>query len=445
MNRRLIIVSLLLVACGGNKQDEHDHDEHAKAGDPEREKGHGDVHADEQAPGQVRIAAEMIRDLRVTTSKAESRTAGERVSVLGELRVNEDAYAEVAAPITARVVKVLVKAGDSVTAGQMLVELHSPDVGRARAEVHAASARVEIARKNLERKRKLVADRLVPERDVIEAEAALTEAQAANTVAAAALRTFGTAGGGGMTLKSPVAGTVIERTVVMGQLADPSKTLFRIGDLSNLWLVAHVFERDAVRVRVGTTATAGFAAMPGTSVDATIAWIGKEVDPQSRTIPVRLEVPNPDGALRPGMSATVSMPLGDATGTVVAVPVAAVQRVGEEWVVFLPRGEGVFDIRPIGRGRPFRLGARPGFWPSTGSREDESGGGPERPTRRHYRPPSPSSHAKAKPCSQARTSRSRSGMSIRLSPPSRSRSLRSRTFGSVRSVAPGSRRLKQAP
>jgi cobalt-zinc-cadmium efflux system membrane fusion protein len=347
-----LAAALALAACGGGKQ----HDEHGdRAGhaDPhgDEHKGHGEPR--EAKPGQITIAAEMIRDLRITTAKAESRTAGERVSVLGELRVNEDAYAEVAAPITARVVRVLARAGDAVTAGQPLVELHSPDAGKARAEVQAAGARADLARKALERKRKLAEERLVPEREVLEAEAALAEAQAASDVAAAAARPFGAAGGAAMTLASPLAGTVIERAAVMGQLADPSKTLFRIGDLSTLWLVAHVFERDAVRVRAGTKATASFAALPGIAIDATIAWIGREVDPKSRTIPVRLEAPNPDGSLRPGMSATVSIPLGDGTGTgtVVAVPVAAVQRVGEGWAVFLPRGEGAFDVRPIGRGR----------------------------------------------------------------------------------------------
>jgi cobalt-zinc-cadmium efflux system membrane fusion protein len=363
VTRAGICAAIALAACGGGKQhDEHEghgerpkhgeHDEHGRGEHGRGEHAQGpEARGGKPTPGQVRIAPEMIRDLRVTTAKAEARPAGERVSVLGELRVNEDAYAEVAAPISARVVKVLAKAGDSVTVGQPLVELHSPDLGKARAEVQATNARVEIARKHLERKRALAADRLVPEREVIEAEAALTEAQATSTVAAAALRTFGTGGGGGMMLKAPVAGTVIERTVVMGQLADPSKTLFRIGDLSKLWLVAHVFERDAVRVRVGTKATASFAALPGDSVEATIAWIGRAVDPASRTIPVRLEVGNATGALRPGMSATVSLPLGDTTGTVVAVPIAAVQRVDDGWAVFVPRGEGVFDVRPIGRGR----------------------------------------------------------------------------------------------
>jgi len=353
MKPHWILAVALLAACGGKKDaDDHGHDEH---GDEHGEAaGHHDEHGDEHAEGPevVRIAAEMIRDLRVTTAKAESRAAGERVSALGELRVDQDAYAEVAAPSPARVVKVLARAGDVVTAGQALVELHSADAGRARAEVQAANARVEVARKNLERKRKLAADRLVADREVIEAEAALSEVEADQKVAAAGLRQFaGGQGGAGLTLRAPVAGTVIERDVVVGQLAEPSRTLYRIGDLSKLWLVAHVFERDAVRVHVGGTGTASFAALPGRTVDGEITWIGREVDASSRTIPVRLEVPNPDGVLRPGMSATVSLPLGDATGQVVAVPIAAVQRVGEGWAVFVPRGEGVFEVRPIGRGR----------------------------------------------------------------------------------------------
>jgi cobalt-zinc-cadmium efflux system membrane fusion protein len=187
---------------------------------------------------------------------------------------------------------------------------------------------------------------------VIGAQQAVTEAEAARTVAVGALKQFaGAEGGTGLMLRAPVAGTVIDRDVVVGQLADPSKTLFRIGDLSKLWLVAHVFERDAVRVQVGTTGTASFAALPGKTVEGSIVWIGREVETASRTVPVRLEVPNPDGTLRPGMSATVSIRVGETSGRVVAVPLAAVQRVGDRWSVFVPKGPGTFEVRPVGRGR----------------------------------------------------------------------------------------------
>ncbi|MGH7337627.1 MAG: efflux RND transporter periplasmic adaptor subunit, partial [Myxococcota bacterium] len=174
MRTRWLIGITLIAACGGDKRSEHGHDEHGEHDDHGKggeHDDHGDEGEEHAGGDQVRIAPEMIRDLRVTTAKAETRRAGERVSALGELHVNQDAYAEVAAPSPARVVKVLAKAGDVVKANQPLVELHSADIGKARAEVQAANARVEVARKNLERKRKLAADRLIAEREVIEAEA----------------------------------------------------------------------------------------------------------------------------------------------------------------------------------------------------------------------------------------------------------------------------------
>jgi cobalt-zinc-cadmium efflux system membrane fusion protein len=348
MTRLSMCVALALFACGGKgKEDEHhdEHEEHAGGSNVTHPDEHGDSHI-------VTIAPEMIRDLRVTTAKAEARAAGERVSVLAELRVNQDAYAEVASPSAARVVRVLAKAGDEVKANQPLVELTSGDMSKARAEAQAADARLALAKKTLARKEGLLAERLIPEKEVIEARAAVSEAEAARTVAAGGLKQFaGAEGGSGLVLRAPVAGTVIDRDVVVGQLADPSKTLFRIGDLSNLWLVAHVFERDAVRVQIGTTGTATFAALPGKTVDGKIVWIGREVETASRTVPVRLEVQNTDGVLRPGMSASVSLPVGEAGGQVVAVPIAAVQRVADKWSVFVPRGPGQFEAKPVGRGR----------------------------------------------------------------------------------------------
>lgn len=351
---KALALALLLAACGGKKEKAHDdHDEH---GDPHADHGSakpaGD-HDDPKAEARVvKIAPEMIRDLRVTTAKAESRTAGEQVSALAELRVDQDAYAEVASPSPARVVRVLVREGDEVKLAQPLVELASGDMSKARAEMVAADARLALARKQLERKQSLLAERLIPERDVIEAQAAVSEAEAARTIAGGGLQQFaGAEGGRGLVLRAPVAGTVIHRDVVVGQLADPSKTLFRIGDLSRLWLVAHVFERDAVRVQIGATGTASFAALPGTTIEGTIAWVGREVETASRTVPVRLVVPNKDGVLRPGMSATVSLPVGTTGGQVVAVPIAAVQRVGDTWSVFTPKGPGVFEAIAVGRGR----------------------------------------------------------------------------------------------
>jgi cobalt-zinc-cadmium efflux system membrane fusion protein len=82
-----------------------------------------------------------------------------------------------------------------------------------------------------------------------------------------------------------------------------------------------------------------------------VARVGEEVATDSRTVPVRIDLVNEGGLLRPGMSATALLPLESSTGTVVTVPAAALQRIEESWSVFIPRGERAFEVRPVGRGR----------------------------------------------------------------------------------------------
>jgi cobalt-zinc-cadmium efflux system membrane fusion protein len=151
-------------------------------------------------------------------------------------------------------------------------------------------------------------------------------------------------------LRSPVAGVVLQRSVVRGQVVQPGSVLLRIGDLSKLWLVAHASERDALRVKPGAIARVSFPALPGRTFAARVALVGKQVHAASRTIPVRLDVANEEGGLRPGMSATVWLPVSQG-GTLLAVPAASLQRLHESWCVFVPKGEGVFAIRAVARGR----------------------------------------------------------------------------------------------
>jgi cobalt-zinc-cadmium efflux system membrane fusion protein len=135
-------------------------------------------------------------------------------------------------------------------------------------------------------------------------------------------------------------------------VVEPGRVLFKVGDLARLWVVAHASERDAVRVREGTTARVTIPALPGSTVEARVTLVGRQVDAASRTIPVRLELANPGGLLRPGMSATVALPIGG-DEPLLTVPGAALQRLHDSWCVFIPgEGEpGTFEVRPVGRGR----------------------------------------------------------------------------------------------
>jgi cobalt-zinc-cadmium efflux system membrane fusion protein len=320
------------------------HGEHQEEGEEHRDAG----------DDLVRIERGMLRDLRVTTQPAESRPAGDAVTVLGELRVNEDMYAEIGTSIAARVSRVLAAPGDLVTEGQALVELDSPDVGRARAALITSRARLGLARQTVDRRRGLAADQIIPQREMQAAEAELAQAEAENRAAQESLSALGASRGSGsrFALASPIAGTVIDRVALRGRMVDADRPLFIVGDLSRLWLVVHAFERDALRMRTGATARVTFAALPGESTSGTVTRIGSRVDPTSRTVDVRVELDNPSGVLRPGMSATALVPMGDAAETVVTVPIEAIQRQPQGWCVFIPReDEGVFEIRPVGRGR----------------------------------------------------------------------------------------------
>jgi membrane fusion protein, heavy metal efflux system len=405
----------------------------AKAG------GHddGDEHADDEHAGgeedTLQIDADTLRDLRITIVPVETRAAAETLTLLGELGVNEEAYAEVSAPLPARVTRLIAAAGDDVRAGQALVVLQSREIGEALGALHGATARVTLARQALERKRTLAAERITPQRSVEEAEAELIAAEAAERTARASLNAIGVAapaasrdsgtpagsgreasgvtsrsvaGGGsgrdpgasvtsgtagveasrgdarqgrersdvaggagdetGLVLRAPVGGTVLERTVAIGQLADPARPLFRVAHLGTLWLTVHAFERDAVRLSRGTAARVSFAALPGETFAGTIARVGQQVDPTSRTVAVRIDLPNPQRRLKPGMSASAAVPIGTRGERVLTVPAAALQRVRERWCVFVPEATVKtgsttttttpttttrFHIRTVARGR----------------------------------------------------------------------------------------------
>ena len=314
-----------------------------------------ETHAEEE--NAIHLSEDMVRDLRISTALVAERPGAQEVSVLGEVAVDQGRYAEVAAPIGAQVVRVLVETNAVVREGAPLAQLRSTELGRARADLLSARARHELASQALERRRTLAAERIVAQREVQEAEATFRAAESEVRASLAGLQALGVTEGDAdgdsslFALRAPVGGRVLERTVVVGQFADPGSSLFTIADLGRVWVMAQVFERDAVNLQAGSTAHVTLAALPGQEFDGRVTQVGRLVDAGSRTIPVRVELPNPSGALRPGMSATVRLEVAGLNRTILVVPSAALQRVGEQWLTFVPRSPEEFEMRPVGRGR----------------------------------------------------------------------------------------------
>jgi cobalt-zinc-cadmium efflux system membrane fusion protein len=315
----------------------------------------GATHEEEE--DAIHLSEDMLRDLRIGTAQVSERSGAQEASVFGEIAADEARYAEVAPPTGGQIVRLLAGLNAAVREGTPLAELRSTELGRARAAVLAAEARRDLAQQTLERKRALAAERIVAAREVQEAEAAFRAADAEARAADAGLRALGVTGDEAGSdsslfyLRSPIAGRVIDRRAILGQYADTSAPLFTVADLSHVWLIARVFERDAVNLEVGSIGHVTMAALPGLEFDGAVTHVGRQVDPGSRTVPVRIELSNVDGVLRPGMSANVRLEVTGRSRTILAVPAAALQRVGQQWLAFVPDGPQEFEMRPVGRGR----------------------------------------------------------------------------------------------
>jgi multidrug efflux pump subunit AcrA (membrane-fusion protein) len=154
-------------------------------------------------------------------------------------------------------------------------------------------------------------------------------------------------------VRSPIGGTVIEKTIVQGHFLEPDMMLYRIADLSRVWVIAEVYEYELGRVDRKGTATIRVEGV-AEPITATIDYVYPTVDPRSRTVKVRMVVANPQGLLRPGNFATVELP---ATGDeLLTVPDEAVIDTGLRRVVYVATGEGRFRPVEVEVGR--RIGGR---------------------------------------------------------------------------------------
>jgi len=314
------------------------------------------------------------REVTVTVPKAVQERAGihvaqvvtaaatERLRVPGV--VQPDAYRRVTVTpfVAGRVVGIRPQVGDLVRKGQVIGQVYSPELADARTRFVTARAMLDAHERERERTRRLVelgsASRQELER--IDAEHA---AQAAELESARSkLQLLGADGDGHpastvreaatMNVASPMDGVVTERLVNPGANVDGATPLLTIVDLSNVWVVADVYERDLPGVHEGLRASIVTAADTRQRLDGRITLIEPQLNATTRTAKVRVEVANPRGALRLGMYADVTIESpGTASGP--AVPTGAVQSVGERQVVYLvsPGAPDTFVEREVRLGR----------------------------------------------------------------------------------------------
>jgi cobalt-zinc-cadmium efflux system membrane fusion protein len=305
-------------------------------------------------PGEVKL--QQVPDF-VKVAAVELSSEGTPTDATAKVTFDEGRVSRVSTPVSGRVVELKVQPGDRVRRGQPLLVIASPDAESAFADWIAARADAALAERNLERQRRLLADQAVSQKEVLQAEGDATKARAGRARALARLEVLGispddpNARPSHYLLRAPLDGVIVERPATPGMevRADGGTPLVTVADLSRLWVLADVFERDVGAVAKGGKAEVRVAAWPGRVWDGNIAYVGDVVDPQSRTVKVRVEVQNPDQKLKPEMFARVTL-RGVETAPVVAVPSQAVLSDGAASAVVVALGEGRFQRRTVEAG-----------------------------------------------------------------------------------------------
>ena len=331
------------------------------APEPARDAGMAMDHADHAMPvaappeidtmpaagrGRVQLTSEQERALGVTYTTAERMTVSREIRTVGRIDAPERSIADITPKIDGFVEELFVATtGEAVRRGQPLLTIYSPALVAAQEELLTArrlAAQVDpevseawsSAQSMLEASRRRLGYWDITDEQIerIEETGEVTKT---------------------MQLVAPVSGIVLEKDVVEGQRVTSGMRLYRLADLSTVWVEGEVFERDLQFVGVGSQAHIEVTAYPGEHVMGNVSFVHPTVEISSRTNRVRVAVPNPGLRFKPGMFATVFFEV-TAIRDDIAVPLEAVVVTGERNLVFVRDEEGLLDPHEV------VLGARAG-------------------------------------------------------------------------------------
>lgn len=326
---------------------------------PAAKKAHADEPEEhEPLPSKVRLTPAVIEAAGVKTAAATADILPATVELTGELATDPDRSASLAARVAGRIVEVKVKEGERVKAGQLVAMLESPELARARATLTSAQARARSAALNARRLESLEQKALAAGQ---EATAARSEAEALEAEVAAARQTLAAFGPGAaqaqgavarLALRAPLAGYVLARDAVPGQTVGAEHVVAVIGDLTHLYFLGRLFEKDLARVKVGARAEVRLNAYPAEVFEGRIETIGRQLDPAARTVIARVLVQNRNDLLKVGLFGAARVVTEQASGQRrVAVPLTAVTKLADKDVVFVLQPDGDYEVHPVQLGR----------------------------------------------------------------------------------------------
>jgi membrane fusion protein, heavy metal efflux system len=355
----MVAVAVLLLGCG-----KHEEPGASSAATPS-------IHADPRQPVETQS--------RVETAVVSTSQDKPKLTLAGKIAYGEDRYSKISSPVQGRVLEARARLGDRVKAGEILLVVDSPDIAQAYSEFIKEESDLTYAIRAYELAKDLYETKALALKDLKQTENDLVKAKAEFRRAKERLLSLRVPAGelekpidkqtitSRFEMRSPLTGTVVERTVTPGQSVggDPSQVLFTVADLDTLQVVGDIYERDLDLIHPGLTATVTVEAYPEVPFAAAVAAIGDVVDPNTRTIKVRAWVDNASHKLKPEMFARLHIDISEGK-EFISVPKESVLEIdGKEFVyIAQPNGTYVKQEVKVGSASDDRLrilrGLKPG-------------------------------------------------------------------------------------
>lgn len=286
----------------------------------------------------------------LVVAKVEPQAFAQTLDAPGVVEAVPEKRVRIVPPLAGRIVRLHRQLGDAVKAGDALATIDSPELGAAYGEHVKAQATLALARQEFRRQQALQEEDIAARKDLEAAQLALSAAESDARAAAGRLAQLGVparaASRREYVLRAPISGRVVEMDAAQGGYwNDTSAPIMTVADLSMVWLSASVAEKDLSQVSVGQAACIVPNAYAGRSFEGRVAYVGDLLDPDTRTLPVRVAIDNRDGLFKPGMFARVG--LAGPARQALLVPASALLQSGLHTRVFVEQAPFRFQPRVV--------------------------------------------------------------------------------------------------
>lgn len=342
----LLLMVSLICTIGGCKRESGTSD---KTDDSGKKTQSG---TDSTVVASIKLDKDMLKNIKI--EEVCEKSAPILLTVTGKVQCNEDRLARILAPVSGQVLNLWVKTGDAVQQGDVLFSINSRDIASAVSDYLTSLKDLDMAEKNYDMVKDLFEHRASSHISLRQAENDLAKAKVQVARTEGSLKVFGVnvkdiSNGANslIQIRSPLTGTVIERHLTEGQYIQPDNNpLMTVADLSTLWVLADVYERDIHLVKNGQKALVSTAAYPDMAFVANVIYIDNLMDPVTRTVKVRFLVSDSKLGLKPEMFASVSLFI-DESAHVLMVSERAVFIEGGQNFIYVGTGECEFSRRKV--------------------------------------------------------------------------------------------------